>query len=539
MSADSRSGDDSEDGGPSAPGTDLEFVLESGPPLDPAAASAGEGSVTIVETTHGSAADVASLLETSERARPDVVAVEFDEFRYRRRADDAEDDEIDADELMSGKTGYQFLGHWLLSDVEDRHRDRFEVEPGADVAAATEAAARHDAAIALVDRNLEDTTQRLWNRLGLREKYSIVAALTADFGGPWRVGLFLGLFWGLLFGSILSLLWGPLVLPAILPPGVVPTGGLTGALFSTLDAVVAIVGIGLVLGTPLALALAVGTRAFDETAVVAGRLTDADPVTATLEAFTRASSDADALIDGRNAVIAHRLLTLREAGYDVVAVVGVGRRAAIEASLETPSELPPADSVLGAVETGRLRSRLYHAVGYVFMGAFVVLFVLVALGGSQDGVLVQLFVAWFLVNFVAAAGLAVLAGAHWTSAGVGGSIAWLTSVNPMITPGLFIGYVELRYTNVRLSDVWRMKTVLGDRTQSPLSRLTRAHASVGLFRILLIMTVANLGSFFASVLFVAVFLPYLAADVGGLGGLGDELVDATWEGVRILSGLLG
>lgn len=513
------------------------FVVDSvEPPSD--GSPDGEGSVAIVETTGAAEDDANEITETVDRERPDVVAVELDDLQYRHRIGGAEDDEIDASDVVSGKTGYQFLGHWLTTELEQGHRDRTAVEAGGDTTAAVEAAASQGASVALLDRDLNDTTQRLWTRVGLREKFATVAALTADFGGPWKAGLSLGLFWGLLFGSIVSMLWGPFLFPAgFTPESAEVAGSLLSPVFSTLDAVVVIVGMGVVFGVPLSLVLASGRRSFEETTLESTRTRTADPVTVMLEALPRSPAVTQELLENREALIAHRLIALRKAGYDVVAVVDSGRRETIEGYLDTPATLPPVEPLVGPLESGRLRSIVYTSIGYAVTGALVVAFGLVALGGTQDGLLLQLFLAWFLVNFVAAAGIAFLAGAHWTSAGVGGAVAWLTSVNPMITPGLFIAYVELRHTTVKLSDVWVTKEVLGDRSRSLSSRLRLAHRDVGLFRLLFIMTVANLGSFFASVVFVTVLLPYVAADVGGLGGLGDELLDGMAAGLRVLAGV--
>jgi len=62
----------------------------------------------------------------------------------------------------------------------------------------------------------------------------------------------------------------------------------------------------------------------------------------------------------------------------------------------------------------------------------------------ENAFLFRLFGAWFLINGAFAFAFAKLAGARWTSAGVGGAVAWMTSINPMLAPGWFTGYVELR-----------------------------------------------------------------------------------------------
>ena len=508
-----------------------EFVIGSGDAVPPTSGPDDVGSVTLVGTDHVSEESVAEITETIERERPDVVAVELDDTRYGQLTGETDDEEVDASDIVSGKTSYQFLGYWLLSDVRERIRDRFAVEPGADVEAAIEGAESQGARLALVDREINETVQRLWGHMPFTKKLKVGAGLTVEMGGAWKAGLALGLFWGLLIGATYRMLADPVILTTT-------TGGALGAAISTLDALILIVVLGLVFGVPVALGLQYATRN-DDLSFSFDQLSDADLVTAMVQQWCgSATDDARALADEREAYIAHRLVDLREAGHDVVAVVGAGRRARIADYLDSPTDLPPEETLVGPVESGRIRSVAYRAIGYAITVGFVGVFVLLALGGTQDSFLLQLFGAWFLVNFVAAAGVGYLAGAHWTSASTGGTVAWLTSVNPFITPGLFIAYVEIRYTKVKLSDIPKMKELMQNRDKPVVGRLRQLHAEVGLFKLLYIMTLANLASFFASVFFVVTVLPYLASDIGGVDGVGERLLEGMREGARMISEVL-
>jgi pheromone shutdown protein TraB len=243
-----------------------------------------------------------------------------------------------------------------------------------------------------------------------------------------------------------------------------------------------------------------------------------------IEEFRRFSpGGAEALIDERDAFIAHRLVALREAGYSVVAVVGAGHREGIERYLANPETLPPAESLVGLPDGSRLKSILYKGFGYLFTVGFVVFFVLLAMAGVRQQYLLVLFAAWFLVNGIIAAGLAKLAGAHWTSAGVGGGVAWLTSVNPLLAPGWFAGYVELRYIDVNVGDIGKLNDLLSDE-ELPLGTLFRKMRDVPLFRLILIVGMTNIGSFIASILFATVLLPELSTEIGGVSGLADQMV---------------
>jgi pheromone shutdown protein TraB len=499
--------------------------------------ASGEGSVTVVGTAHVSQDSVEEVEQTIEQQRPDVVAVELDESRYKRMKGEAPDD-IDAGDLISGKTVFQFLAYWMLSYVQARLGDRFDIEPGADMMAAVDTAEEVGSGVALVDRDIQETVRRLWTRMRRREKLSIVAALLVEMGGPWTVGLSLGFFVGLFVAFVAGVVAGPFLVPAGfgVEIGVPVVGGLAGTLASMADTLAVAGGIALVLGVPLGALLARAAGDVEgEEEIDLERLTDADVVTAMMEEFRRFSpGGAEALIDERDAYIAYRLIALRDAGFDVVAVVGAGHREGIERYLDAPGTLPPAESLVGDVSTSRVGSLLYRAVGYALTLGFFVFFVLLAMAGVGNLFLLRLFVAWFLVNGLIAAGLALLAGAHWTSAGAGGAVAWLTSVNPLLAPGWFAGYVELRYTTVNVRDISRLNEMLSDEETPILRLLKRMRDEVPTFRLILVVALTNVGSFIATVLFGTVFLPYFAADVGGISGLGELMLDGASNSARLI-----
>jgi len=272
----------------------------------------------------------------------------------------------------------------------------------------------------------------------------------------------------------------------------------------------------------------------DEVEVTMESLTDADVVTAMLEEFRRLSpGGAEALIDERDAYIAHQLLGLTAGGGEVLAVVGAGHVNGIERYLEAPETLPPMDALTGIQRTRRFS--LFTVVGYAIALAFIAFFFLLAMAGVQNGFLLKLFAAWFLFNGVFAAGLARLAGAHWQSATVGGLVAWLTSVNPLLAPGWFAGYVELRHTSVNVSDIGRLNDILGDQ-ESPLRELIGQLLSVPLFRLIAVVAMTNVGSLIASLLFPVVVIPWLAPEIGGVGAIAHLMVQGAEHSASLILG---
>jgi pheromone shutdown-related protein TraB len=261
-------------------------------------------------------------------------------------------------------------------------------------------------------------------------------------------------------------------------------------------------------------------------------LTDADVVTAMLEEFRRFSpGGAEALIDERDAFIAHKLVDLRASGVDVVAVVGAGHREGIERYLADPASLPPRDSLVGS--GGRSGLPWAKIVGYAFTLGFLVFFGLLFMAGVRDRFLLELFAAWFLINGVFASGFAKIAGARWSSATVGGLLAWMTSINPLLAPGWFTGYLELRHRPVNIADVATMNEILGD-TESPIRVVFSNLTDVPLFRLVAIVAMTNVGSIVASGLFVAVVLPVMGAQIGGVDGISQLMIEGAERSARLV-----
>ena len=504
----------------------------------------GSGRVRVVGTAHVSHESVDEVESTIEEERPDVVAVELDEGRYRQLKGE-EPDDLDADDLLHGNTVFQFLAYWILSYVQTRMGKKFDISPGAEMLAAVEKAESLGLGVSLVDRDIQTTIQRFWTRLSAREKLVMLGGLMAGMGPPIQVGMWVGIAVGAFVTLPAEILMGPLLLPtgpwldATLPL----VGGLGGIAITLADAAVIVLGIALLIGVPLAFLF---TRFEGEEAEEfdPADLTDADVVTAVMEEFRRFSpGGAEALIDERDAFIAHRLVALREAGYDVVAVVGAGHREGIERYLENPETLPPMESLVGQQSSSRFS--LYKIVGYLITLGFLAFFVLLALAGVENALLLRLFAAWFLVNGIIAGALALLAGAHFTSALVGGGVAWMTSVNPLLAPGWFAGYVELRYLQVNVSDIGRLNEILDDET-APLGDIFARLREVDLFRLILIVALTNLGSMIASMLFLTTVLPIFASDFtcqtttffGPMDGMGCALIEGARNGADILWSLL-
>jgi pheromone shutdown-related protein TraB len=141
------------------------------------------GKIIIVGTAHVSEKSIAEVNEVIEREKPDIVAVELDKARFQAIKGEEEVKEVNLKELLSGGKFYYFMLHWLLAYVQKKIGADTGVKPGAEMMAAIEQAERSGAKIALIDRDIQLTLGRFWNRMSFYEKLKLFGSLIgASFG---------------------------------------------------------------------------------------------------------------------------------------------------------------------------------------------------------------------------------------------------------------------------------------------------------------------------------------------------------------------
>ncbi len=139
--------------------------------------------IILVGTAHVSEKSVAEVNEVIDKERPDIVAVELDKGRYRALKGKEEPKEINIKELLSGGKFYYFLLHWLLAYVQKKIGADTGVKPGAEMLSAIEKAEKTGARIALIDRDIQITLGRFWNKMSFFENLKLFGSLVgASFG---------------------------------------------------------------------------------------------------------------------------------------------------------------------------------------------------------------------------------------------------------------------------------------------------------------------------------------------------------------------
>jgi pheromone shutdown-related protein TraB len=140
--------------------------------------------IILVGTAHVSDKSVTEVNEVIDREKPDIVAVELCKARYDALKGKEEVKEVNVKELLSGNKFYHFLMHWLLAYVQKKFGKEQGVKPGAEMLSAIEIAEKNNSHIALIDRDIQITLARFWNKMSFFEKLKLFGSLIgAMFGG--------------------------------------------------------------------------------------------------------------------------------------------------------------------------------------------------------------------------------------------------------------------------------------------------------------------------------------------------------------------
>lgn len=250
-------------------------------------------------------------------------------------------------------------------------------------------------------------------------------------------------------------------------------------------------------------ALAASVVSIDGQDIDIEELKKQDVIDLAMEEFRRFSPNgARALIDERDAYLAHQIHTLSRTHDRVLVVIGAGHVQGVNRYLADPATLPPVETL-----TATVRSRPW---GLIFGGVvtFLFLFLLAAILFSGVGieVLVTALVYWVLIHGVLTAVFTLLARGHPLSALTGFAVSWFTTLNPLIAAGWFAAIVEARIRKPTPGDFHRISRA------ETLSQMWE----IPLFRVVLVAALANVGSTLGTIIYFIVIFPILGIDPGPL-----------------------
>ena len=213
-----------------------------------------------------------------------------------------------------------------------------------------------------------------------------------------------------------------------------------------------------------------------------------------------APSVYEVLVHERDAYLARKIMQLP---YDkVVAVVGAGHKPGIERYLDNPETLPNLrDLEIINEKKGIPWLKIILALIPIL---FVVIFFLAYFNGINiTGNIYEFIIISVAMGFIGS----ILSGSKIQSAIVGGLMAPLTIIHPLLAAGWFSGLTEAKFRKVRQSDVKNLANIESFRDLW----------NNNIFRILLVVIGTNLGVSIATLVILPskVFIPLFMKIFGG------------------------
>ncbi|KQC03352.1 MAG: conjugal transfer protein TraB [Methanoculleus sp. SDB] len=266
-------------------------------------------------------------------------------------------------------------------------------------------------------------------------------------------------------------------------------------------------------------ALAASIAGFGQEEINVDTLTEQDVITAALEEFRKYSPHgARALIDERDAYLAHQLRQLSHRYDRVLGIVGAGHVRGIVRYLENPASIPPITKL--TEEPAVLPWAKIIGIGVVLL--FASLLVTIAFSGVGIEVLLLALLYWVLVNGTLSAAFTLAAGGHPLSALTAFAVSWLTSLNPLIAAGWFAAITEAKIRKPSTAD---FQAIMDADSFETLRK-------VPLFRVVLVAALANVGSTLGTFAYFIFLFPILGIDPQAVILAGAQNL---WEFIRVIT----
>ncbi len=375
----------------------------------------------LIGTAHVSQSSVEEVKDTIYEVQPEVVGVELDIGRYNRLMKERaglndEEEAVPIRKIIKENKVTLFLTTTILTYFQNKIGEDLDVKPGSEMIAAIDAANDLGIKIALLDRDINITLERVLNSVSTWGKIKFF------------------------FSFLVSFIKGD-----------------------------------------------------DEEIDVEDLKTD-EMLEEVMGYFKEEAPEAyNALVAERDAYLANSILNIPE--DKVVAVVGAGHKHGIEKYLDNPETLPSI-SEISKIDNKKKGIPWLKIILAMIPILFVVIFFLAFLKGIS--------IQWNLLEFVGISVLmgflgSILSGSKIQSAIVGGVVAPLTIIHPLLAAGWFSGLTEVKYRKIRKKDINNLSKI----------ESLRDLWNNNIFRILLVVVGTNLSVSIATLVILPsqVFIP--------------------------------
>jgi pheromone shutdown-related protein TraB len=137
--------------------------------------------IILIGTVHISKESVEEVRSVIEKENPDVVGVELCASRFEALKNQKKWEDTNILDIIKQGKIFLFLINLLLSNYQKKLGDKFGVKPGSEFIEAITVADKHYIPISLIDRDIQITLKRAWNKMSLKEKLKLIFGVFLGF----------------------------------------------------------------------------------------------------------------------------------------------------------------------------------------------------------------------------------------------------------------------------------------------------------------------------------------------------------------------
>jgi pheromone shutdown-related protein TraB len=132
--------------------------------------------LTIIGTAHVSKESIEEVKDAIYDQKPEVVAIELDDGRYKRliQERDGVEEHISVTKIIKEDKVGVFIASVLLTVIQSKIGNKLEVKPGSEMIAAVDAGEEINSEIICIDRDINITLQRVMNKMSFYEKIKFI-----------------------------------------------------------------------------------------------------------------------------------------------------------------------------------------------------------------------------------------------------------------------------------------------------------------------------------------------------------------------------
>jgi pheromone shutdown-related protein TraB len=136
--------------------------------------------ITIIGTAHISSESVEEVRQALEELKPDVIAIELDDERYKSMTEKKNWQEMDiVDIIKKKKVGFLFA-QMILSSYQRKIAQNLKLNVGEEMSVAIQYSKETNTKLLMIDRNIQTTLLRIWHNLGWWEKVKMLTELLSS-----------------------------------------------------------------------------------------------------------------------------------------------------------------------------------------------------------------------------------------------------------------------------------------------------------------------------------------------------------------------